>query len=106
MAVEEIRQPALDAHHLGKPGIVGDIGGFAGPGRDGAGARGHQEQAAILGFLLHLRAVVQQCFEDPLLTGGESLTQLYKMYVLAVQGVNVGVDLLQVFEQFLGAERG
>ncbi|MNI35500.1 hypothetical protein D3C73_895240 [compost metagenome] len=62
-------QAALKTNHLRQATVMGDIGGFGRPRRNGARARRHQQQAALRSMFSERRAVLEQPLQLGLLFG-------------------------------------
>ncbi|MNL60292.1 hypothetical protein D3C87_1840900 [compost metagenome] len=63
------RQTALQPHHLLQTAVMGDIGGFGRPGRNGARTRCHQQQATFRGMFGERGTVLEQARELAMLFG-------------------------------------
>ena len=106
LTFQVISHTALDAHDRLQAAVVRDIGGLGRPGRDGAGARHHQDQLAIGLVLGQRRAVTQHAFEHLLLGGIQIAVEVHEMGELGVHLQLQAGGLVDALGQFLQAKIG
>lgn len=92
---------ALDATHLREAAVLRDVGRLAGPRRNRAEARQHDEGLgrALLGRRLERRAVVHQRVDAGAVVGRQRLGRIDEVQELAAHRDDVGVDLPERVEQ-------
>ena len=102
----------LEAANRSQTTVVGDVGGFAGPGGDGPRARHDQRQCrsgdrrrARSGRCTGgRRSVPKQLTQSQVIAVGERCGKFGKVDKLAVQQANIGVDGRQLFGQLVSPE--
>lgn len=85
---------------------MGDVGGFGGPRRNGAGAGGDDEDEAGDGGGGAGRAVGEEFFEDAVLGGGEFAGEFRDMDELGGDGADGKAGGDEVVKQFVETEFG
>ena len=96
---------ALDAPDRGQAADVGDVGGLAGPWRDGAGARrDHHEFAA--GDRRRREVRLEQAAKYLGLARGQRPGQICEVVKAGLDGLDPGVDRTQRGQQLFEAETG
>ncbi|MNC45859.1 hypothetical protein D3C75_948490 [compost metagenome] len=89
---------ALQALDRLQAAVVGDVAGLAGPWRNGAQARYHQEQTTRRLLYRHARAVLEQTAQHLLLVGGQLAVDIGEVGKFGIQTSNSGDFLAQLLE--------
>ncbi len=105
LAGDVVRHAALQTLDLRQATVVGDVGGLARPGRNGAQA-GHDQEQRAAGFLLgDAGAVLQQSAEDALFLRAQGAGDFGEMNELGIEPGYTGNQASQLVEKFAVTER-